>query len=88
MTEKEQLTEFLNTALNLECGHVFFGDKTRKEYIAEIVDEFRTLGEIGVPRNQLDIYDKKRKPTLPKSRPHKNKKKYDRKKLPTKILGY
>ena len=61
----------------------FKGRGSKKEYIKMLVHKIKKLSEAKKNKllSTLDIYKKVRKPTLPKSRPMKNKKGYDRKEL-------
>ena len=61
----------------------FKGRGSKKEYIKMLVHKIKKLSEAKKNKllSTLDAYKKVRKPTLPKSRPMKNKKAYDRTEL-------
>lgn len=61
----------------------FKGRGSKKEYIKMLVHKIKKLSEAKKNKllSTLDAYKKVRKPTLPKSRPMKNKKGYDRTEL-------
>ena len=64
-------------------SHYFKGRGSKKEYIKMLVHKIKKLSESKKKKlmTRMDAYMKVRKPTLPKSRPMKNKKAYDRKEL-------
>ena len=61
----------------------FKGRGSKKEYIKMLVHKIQKLSESKKKKllSTLDAYKQVRKPTMPKSRPMKNKKAYDRKDL-------
>jgi len=86
--EKEEnlkdLKAILDVAKMLSDKSAYFkGRGSKKEYIKMLVHKIKKLSEAKKNKllTKLDAYKKVRKPTLPKSRPMKNKKAYDRKEL-------
>ena len=86
--EKEENLKDLKAILDVakmlsDKSPYFKGRGSKKEYIKMLVHKIKKLSEAKKNKllSTLDAYKKVRKPTLPKSRPMKNKKAYDRKEL-------
>ena len=80
----EDLKGLLDIAKTLSDKSPYFkGRGSKKEYIKMLVHKIKKLSEVKRQKliTRMDAYNKVRKPTLPKSRPMKNKKAYDRKDL-------
>ena len=80
----KDLKAILDVAKMLSDKSPYFkGRGSKKEYIKMLVHKIKKLSEAKKNKllSTLDAYKKVRKPTLPKSRPMKNKKAYDRKEL-------
>jgi len=84
--EKEEnlkdLKAILDVAKMLSDKNPYFkGRGSKKEYIKMLVHKIKKLSEAKQKKiiSTLDAYNKVRKPTMPKSRPMKNKKAYNRK---------
>lgn len=78
----KDLKAILNVAKKLSDNSSFFkGRGSKKEYIKMIAHKIRKLSEAKQKKllTKLDAYKKVRKQTMPKSRPMKSKKAYDRK---------
>lgn len=86
--EKEENLKDLKAILDVakmlsDKSPYFKGRGSKKEYIKMLVHKIQKLSESKKQKlmTRMDAYKKVRKPTLPKSRPMKNKKAYDRKEL-------
>ena len=86
MKENEEdlkdLKAILDVAKMLSDKSPYFkGRGSKKEYIKMLVHKIKKLSEAKQKKiiSTLDAYNKVRKPTMPKSRPMKNKKVYNRK---------
>ena len=80
----KDLKAILDVAKMLSDKSPYFkGRGSKKEYIKMLVHKIQKLSESKKQKlmTRMDAYNKVRKPTLPKSRPMKNKKAYDRKEL-------
>ena len=80
----KDLKAILDVAKMLSDKSPYFkGRGSKKEYIKMLVHKIQKLSESKKQKlmTRMDAYKKVRKPTLPKSRPMKNKKAYDRKEL-------
>jgi hypothetical protein len=84
----KSLQAILDTAMELSVNNPYFkGRGSKKEYIKMIQHKLSKLGvheakrKKQQPTTRMDAYKKVRKSTMPKSRPMKSKKTYDRKKL-------
>jgi len=85
-TEKEENTKELKAMLDIakmlsDKSPYFKGRGSKKEYIKMLVHKIKKLSESKKHKlmTKMDAYKKVRKETLPKSRPMKSKKSYDRK---------
>lgn len=79
---KKELKAMLDIAKMLSDKSPYFkGRGSKKEYIKMLVHKIRKLSESKKKKfmSKMDAYKKVRKETLPKSRPMKSKKSYDRK---------
>lgn len=79
---KKELKAMLDIAKMLSDKSPYFkGRGSKKEYIKMLVHKIRKLSESKKKKfmSKMDAYKKVRKETLPKSRPMKSKKTYDRK---------
>ena len=80
----KDLKAILDVAKMLSDKSPYFkGRGSKKEYIKMLVHKIQKLSESKKKKllSTLDAYKQVRKPTMPKSRPMKNKKAYDRKDL-------
>lgn len=80
----KELKAMLDIAKMLSDKSSYFkGRGSKKEYIKMLVHKIKKLSEAKKQKlmTKMDAYKKVRKPTMPKSRPMKNKKAYDRKEL-------
>lgn len=80
----KELKAMLDIAKMLSDKSPYFkGRGSKKEYIKMLVHKIQKLSEAKKQKlmTKMDAYKKVRKPTMPKSRPMKNKKAYDRKDL-------
>ncbi len=80
----KELKAMLDIAKMLSDKSPYFkGRGSKKEYIKMLVHKIQKLSEAKKQKlmTRMDAYKKVRKPTMPKSRPMKNKKAYDRKAL-------
>ena len=78
----ENLKSMLNIAKMLSDKSLYFkGRGNKKEYIKMLLHKIKKLSEAKKQKliSKMDAYKKVRKETLPKSRPMKSKKSYDRK---------
>ena len=82
--DKQELKSMLDIAKMLSDKSPYFkGRGSKKEYIKMLVHKIQKLSETKRQKlmTKMDAYKKVRKPVMPKSRPMKNKKAYDRKDL-------
>tara|TARA_X000000950_G_C13865648_1_gene640617 strand:+ start:60 stop:917 length:858 start_codon:yes stop_codon:yes gene_type:complete len=86
MNENEEDVKELKAMLDIakmlsDKSPYFKGRGSKKEYIKMLVHKIRKLSEVKKKKfmSKIDAYMKVRKETLPKSRPMKSKKTYDRK---------
>tara|TARA_B100001093_G_scaffold354693_1_gene339234 strand:- start:13088 stop:13930 length:843 start_codon:yes stop_codon:yes gene_type:complete len=86
MNENEEDVKELKAMLDIakmltDKSPYFKGRGSKKEYIKMLVHKIRKLSEVKKKKfmSKMDAYIKVRKETLPKSRPMKSKKTYDRK---------
>ena len=80
----KELKAMLDIAKMLSDKSPYFkGRGSKKEYIKMLVHKIQKLSEAKKQKlmTKMDAYKKVRKPVMPKSRPMKNKKAYDRKDL-------
>ena len=80
--DAKELKAMLDIAKMLSDKSPYFkGRGSKKEYIKMLVHKIQKLSEAKKQKlmTKMDAYKKVRKPTMPKSRPMKNKKAYDRK---------
>lgn len=80
----KELKAMLDIAKMLSDKSPYFkGRGSKKEYIKMLVHKIQKLSEAKKQKlmTRMDAYKKVRKPVMPKSRPMKNKKAYDRKDL-------
>ena len=80
----KELKAMLDIAKMLSDKSPYFkGRGSKKEYIKMLVHKIQKLSEAKKQKlmTKMDAYKKVRKPIMPKSRPMKNKKAYDRKDL-------